>query len=83
MSHLNARFSHASLTALVFSITLWLVPPAHAQTPVTQCGQIVDNGFLVADLDCSSLQIPALTLTHKGSLDLGGFTLTSAECSVT
>lgn len=52
---------------------------AAAQVPVTTCGQTVDDGVLVADLDCSaSSENYAVYVEPGGSVDLAGFTLTSA-----
>ncbi|HSP96733.1 MAG TPA: thrombospondin type 3 repeat-containing protein [Candidatus Dormibacteraeota bacterium] len=53
---------------------------AAASVPVTACGQTVAKGraHLVADLDCSAFDGPALTL-GRARLDLDGFTLTGTS----
>ena len=54
---------------------LSLVPAgAHAEPiPVTTCGQTTNEGFLLGDLDCSAGTGFAVTITHRGSLDLAGY----------
>ena len=57
---------------------------AQAQTPVTTCGSVVDNGYLTGDLDCRGIEgqeFPVM-IHPKGSLDLRGFTLSVGEYSV-
>ncbi len=67
----------ASLAAAAALSSLLLLPvlTLAAQEPVTTCGQIVNNGFLTGDLDCSGYTDgPALIVNHR--LNLAGFTLT-------
>ncbi len=59
--------------------------PAQAAAPpveVNTCGQVFSGrGFLAGDLDCSAVPVIAVTI-QGGTLDLRGFTLTSAGAGV-
>jgi len=56
---------------------------AWGQVAVTTCGQeYAGAGYLVADLDCTGTDGPAVVVTGKGSLDLQGFAITGNSAGV-
>lgn len=54
-------------------------PAFAAPVPVSSCGQAVFEGVLTGDLDCSSTSEPSVVILDKGTLDLGGYQLTSGN----
>ena len=59
-------------------LVLALLPSTALAAPLTQCGETVKIAELTADLDCSTFDGPAVTLTGRASLNLAGFTLTGS-----
>jgi len=68
-------------TLSILSAATFLSFDASAATPLTQCGQVVSDAVLTADLDCSATQGVGVTIEHRGKLDLAGFTLTGGNNS--
>ncbi|HXC51493.1 MAG TPA: hypothetical protein VN634_11450 [Candidatus Limnocylindrales bacterium] len=65
-------------SAFVFAAALSWITAAHAATPVSSCGETVEDGVLEADLDCSSSDGAAVFIADGGTLDLAGHELLSA-----
>lgn len=62
---------------LTFASTLLVASICSAApVPLTTCGQTVSEAVLTGDLDCSSTEGFAVTLSPGGSIDLAGYTLT-------
>ena len=82
---MKKRIVFGVLTAVVTAL-LGTWGTALAETPVTECGQIVEgDAYLAGDLDCTGFQgedptgaMLVLLSTH-GRLDLRGFTLTGGD----
>ncbi len=78
----------AFVATIAITVAIWptLVPAAVPPTEVNTCGQVFSgNGFLSGDLDCSAFDTPGFAdvQIQGGTLDLQGFTLTSAGLGVT
>ena len=76
---------HIRLVATMVSVACFVAStyPAHAQTAVTACEQVVEgDGYLTGDLDCPPGTEAAVELRSQGSLDMRGFSIHGGEFGV-
>jgi hypothetical protein len=76
---------HIRLVATMVSVACFVAGPypAHAQTAVTACEQVVEgDGYLTGDLDCPPGTEAAVELRNQGSLDMRGFSIHGGQFGV-
>jgi len=76
MTYARGRDLFVSSSWIIACALLAIATGASAQTSVTSCGQLVTDGVLANDLDCSGLSLTSVTIANHGSFDLNGFTIT-------
>ena len=79
------RIQRTRLVATLVSLACCVARtyPAHAQTAVTACEQVVEgDAYLPGDLDCPPGTEAAIELRSQGSLDMRGFSIHGGEFGV-
>src|SRR6185503_8238139 len=72
------RMTWPALLLATTMVASAVTPCVADPTPVFGCGvSIRGRNVLTADMDCSSLNGPAILMENGASLDLGGFTVTA------